>query len=102
MYMSACVVVDAELEDHQTNLTALSSICDEFRMHLNHWMCIKQRIQNNRWLRPLLPSMLEEMRYLNSYFVRLQESAVWYVSFKVDRKSNASIKLFIAELIMLI
>lgn len=70
--------VDVELEEHQTNLTALSSICDEFRMHLNHWICIKQRVQNNRWLREILPSIMSEVAEICERFVQLQETAFWW------------------------
>ena len=70
---------DRELEEHQTNLIALSPICDEFRMHLNHWMCIKQRSHNNRWLRECLPMLTTQMRRVCLMFVHLQETAFWYV-----------------------
>ncbi|XP_067928038.1 uncharacterized protein [Watersipora subatra] len=69
---------DGLLEDHQTNLTALSSICDEFRMHLNHWICIKHRVQSNRWLRAALPSYLRVIYQVCRRFVKLQETAFWW------------------------
>lgn len=71
------VIADGELEEHQTNLTALSSICDEFRMHLIHWICIKHRVQHNRWLRAMLPSLVSVMDGICRQFVRLQETAFW-------------------------
>ena len=73
------ITADGHLEDHQTNLTALSSICDEFRMHLNHWICIKHRVQQNRWLRAILPSISAVMDQICQQFVRLQETAFWWV-----------------------
>ena len=46
-------------------------------MHLNHWICIKQRVQNNRWLREILPSIMSEVAEICERFVQLQETAFW-------------------------
>lgn len=64
-------------EEYKTHLIAVSSVCDEFRMHLNHWMCVKQHVYNRRWLRPLIPQLSDQLQSICSNFIRLQETALW-------------------------
>ena len=63
----------------QTKLECLSSICEDLRIHMNHWNSIKQLTHTDRWLRPLLPSLCFEMDAVRQKLFHLRDHAIWWI-----------------------
>lgn len=68
-------------EAPETKLEYLSAICDDLRVHMNHWNSIKQLLHTDRWLRPLLPQLLSEMNHVRDKLVHLRDTAIWWISY---------------------
>lgn len=63
----------------QTRLDCLSSVCEDLRIHMNHWNSIKQLTHTDRWLRPLLPSLCFEMDAVRQKLFHLRDHAIWWI-----------------------
>ena len=63
----------------ETKLECLSSICEDLRIHMNHWNSIKQLTHTDRWLRPNLPSLCFEMDAVRQKLFHIRDHAIWWI-----------------------
>ena len=63
----------------ETKLECLSAICEDLRVHMNHWNSIKQLIHTDKWLRTLLPSLCTEMDIVRQKLAHLRNIAMWWI-----------------------
>lgn len=64
--------------DIESKLCGLNSLCEDLRIHTNHWNSIQQRIQTHRWMQPMLSSHYSELELLKKVFYQLQDTAIMW------------------------
>lgn len=62
-----------------SKLECLSSICEDLRIHMNHWNSLKQLIHTDQWLQPLLPKLCLEMDIVRRKLYHLRDNAIWWI-----------------------
>ncbi|XP_052830532.1 uncharacterized protein LOC106868655 isoform X1 [Octopus bimaculoides] len=66
-------------QDIESKLCGLNSICEDLRVHSNHWNSIQQRIRTQQWMQPLLSSVYSELKMLKKVFFQLQDATIWWI-----------------------
>ena len=72
-----------------TNLETLCSICDELRIHMNHWNSIRQRADNRCWVESRGSSLTDELEKVRVQLTHLRDSAIWWI----DRLINIGLRV---------
>ncbi len=62
-----------------SKLEALSSVCEDLRVHMGHWNSLKQLIHTDQWLQPLRPSLCLEMDPVRRKLFHLRDNAIWWI-----------------------
>ncbi|KAK2151641.1 hypothetical protein LSH36_356g06046 [Paralvinella palmiformis] len=62
-----------------TKLECLSAICEDLRIHMNHWNSVKQMLYTDPWLRPQLPSLILQMHQVQTRLYQLRSAAIWWL-----------------------
>lgn len=72
-----------------TNLESLNAVCEELRVHLNHWNSLKQAVLMDQWLRPILPHITTELMQIRDQIMCIRNSALWWT----DRLINIGLRV---------
>ena len=72
-----------------TNLETLCSICDELRIHMNHWNSIRQRADNRCWVESRGSSLTDELEKVRVQLTHLRDTAIWWI----DRLINIGLRV---------
>ena len=62
-----------------SRLECLSSICEDLRVHMNHWNSVKQLVHTEAWLLPLLPSLALQMDAVRRKLYYLRDNSIWWI-----------------------
>ncbi|GAB1599547.1 uncharacterized protein LOC115219716 isoform X2 [Argonauta hians] len=66
-------------QEIESKLCGLNSICEDLRVHSNHWNSIQQRIRTQQWMQPVLSSVYPELKMLKKVFFQLQDATIWWI-----------------------
>ena len=72
-----------------TNLETLCSICDELRIHMNHWNSIQQRADNRCCVESQGSSLTDELEKVRVQLTHLRDTAIWWI----DRLINIGLRV---------
>ncbi|XP_072023963.1 uncharacterized protein [Amphiura filiformis] len=68
-----------------TKLEYLPSLCEDFRVHLNHWTSLQHRVRSDKWLQPLLVELLcAELEHVHNTLLYWQDCALSWLHRMVD------------------
>ena len=62
-----------------TKLECLSSICEDLRVHMNHWNSVKQLLYTDPWLRPQLAALVLQIHPVQTRLHQLRNTAIWWI-----------------------
>ncbi|XP_064602487.1 uncharacterized protein LOC135468263 isoform X2 [Liolophura sinensis] len=62
-----------------SKLFCLTTVCEDLRIHVNHWNCIKQRLYTDRWLKTSQKRLSFELDLVRQVLFKLQDCAIWWV-----------------------
>ncbi|XP_052773816.1 uncharacterized protein LOC128212404 isoform X2 [Mya arenaria] len=62
-----------------SKIFCLNALCEDLRTLVGHWKCIKQKLHTNRWLQPVLGSMVFQLDRIRVNLLKLQEKAIWWL-----------------------
>ena len=62
-----------------SKIFCLNALCEDLRTLVGHWKCIKQKLHTNRWLQPVLGSLVFQLDKVNVHLQQLQNKAIWWL-----------------------
>jgi hypothetical protein len=62
----------------ESRLDCLSAICEDLRVHVNHWRMTQQRHLTDKWLQQS-SRLFKQIHHLRSVYSRLQSNTIWWV-----------------------
>ncbi|KAK7109591.1 uncharacterized protein [Littorina saxatilis] len=65
------------LEAPVSKLYCLNGLCEDLRVHVGHWNSIKQRVNTNQWLQPLLGFLCRDLAAVQRTFMSLCDRAIF-------------------------
>ncbi len=63
-----------------TKLEHLGSLCEDLRIHVNHWNSLKQLIHTDPWLRQKIPSLTIDINIICQTLTNLRDQAIAWLS----------------------
>lgn len=67
-----------------TKLEYLPSLCEDFRVHLNHWTSLQHRVRSDKWLQPLLVELCGELERVHETLLYWQDCALSWLHRMVE------------------
>ncbi|XP_050399130.1 uncharacterized protein LOC126816536 [Patella vulgata] len=62
-----------------SKLYCLNALCEDLRIHVNHWNTIKQKLNSNKWLQINLGFLSLEIDYVKRMLTTLCDRAIWWL-----------------------
>ncbi|ESO97213.1 hypothetical protein LOTGIDRAFT_239156 [Lottia gigantea] len=62
-----------------SKLYCLNALCEDLRIHVNHWNSIKQKLNSNKWLQSNLGFLSMEVDYVKRMLTTLCDKAIWWL-----------------------
>ncbi|XP_046567218.1 uncharacterized protein LOC124275651 isoform X1 [Haliotis rubra] len=73
-----------------SKLYCLNALCEDLRVHVNHWNVLKQHLNTNKWLQPILGRLCLEVEYVKRALIQLCDKAIWLL----QRLINVGFEVF--------
>ena len=73
------IVENALTAPPTTKLECLSAVCDDLRLHMNHWHSIRTRVHTDPYLRGQLPGLSRQLNVVHRKLVHIRDRTLFWI-----------------------
>ncbi|XP_041368503.1 uncharacterized protein LOC121382890 [Gigantopelta aegis] len=67
-----------------SKLFCLNALCEDLRVHVNHWNVLKQRMNTSKWLQPCLGRLCLQVEHVKRTLAHLCDKAIWLLEHLIN------------------